>query len=79
MLFLRHHDGERYDVLCLLHRGHVNHASAEGECTLNRFTTEAKAEREILDQTYTVNVLQTFSDEGYSRLLYEKHNTPIYV
>lgn len=53
MLFIWHLDGERYDVLCLLHRGHVNHAAAEGERTLNRFTTE----RERLDQTYTVNVL----------------------
>lgn len=34
--FLRHHNRQRYDVLRLLHRGHVNHAAAEGERTLRR-------------------------------------------
>lgn len=36
VLFLWHHNGESYDVLRLLHRGHVNHAAAEGERALSK-------------------------------------------
>lgn len=58
VLFVWHHNRQRNDVLCLLHRGHVNHAATEGESTLSRFTTDTRAERETLDQTCTVNALK---------------------
>lgn len=35
VLFFWHHKRQGNDVLCLLHRGHVNHAATEGESTLS--------------------------------------------
>lgn len=49
VLFLWHGGGQCYDVLRLLQRGHVNHAATEGERTLDRFTTQERAERATLE------------------------------
>ena len=56
VLFLRHRAGEGCDVLRLLQRGHVDHAAAEGERTLNRLATGPRAERHVRD-THSGNAL----------------------
>lgn len=68
-LFLWHHDGERQDVLRLLHRGHVNHASAEGERALRSFDNRGKSRKRHIRYAEGSRVLFTY---GGSRSLYRK-------